>query len=91
MPDSDYLFVLEECGLIERIPETVVKTPKSNIARWWAEGTGKNALVIAHCDACRQSSRWFEATDSLKIQHCGKTEVMPKEIFEQYKRLRNTW
>jgi hypothetical protein len=88
---ADWLFAFVEAGLVEEIKETKVKAVRSNAARWWAEGLRKNACIVVVCDSCRQQARWHEANATVKLEHCGKTEVVPKEVFENYKKARNTW
>lgn len=90
---GDWLFVVMKLfpNKIREVKEVRNQPTRSNVARWWAEGIRKSACIVVVCDACRQRSTWHEANDSVRLEHCKKTEVVPKEVFEQYKRLRDTW
>ena|ERR1700677_4015775 len=88
---ADWLFGFIEAGLVEEVKDAVRKPNRSNVAQWVVQGSGKSARIHVHCDACRQSSTWYEATDAIKLEHCHKVEKVPSEILEKYQQLRNVW
>jgi hypothetical protein len=88
---ADWLFAFIEAGIVQEVKDVKPQANVSNVARWWTEGIRKSACIAVHCNACRQSSRWHEANETVKLEHCSKVEFVPKEVFENYKRLRDTW
>ncbi len=88
---QDYLFVMIKLGFLEEV-KVKVKPKEPGTARWWPDGTSsKSACIVAFCATCRQSVKAYDANEKVKLEHCGKTEFVPKEVLEQYNRLRNTW
>lgn len=88
---ADWLWAFLEAGLVTEVKDVTIKNTEPAATRWWVEGRRKDTSVHVHCTGCKQTSRWLDVNDTLKFEHCKKTEQIPHSIVLDYMKQRNIW
>jgi hypothetical protein len=77
-------------GLASLVEDGSKKKRALGDARWFVEGEDRKARITSACPVCGQSEVTY-GVPRKGFRHCGKTEVVPKEVVAWYQRARNTF